>query len=119
MQFKCGRRRQGDVGLGQAIAYFTSEGCIVFIPLSDTQYFDLVVDIDGKLCRIQVKTTSRLHRGNYVVEMRTKGGNKSREVTKHFDSAKVDYLFALSAGGKSYLIPASRISSVTQITLGA
>lgn len=35
-------KEQGTIGLGKAIAYFTSRGFVVSIPLNDSQDYDLV-----------------------------------------------------------------------------
>ena len=46
-------RKQGDVGLGRAIAYFTSEGFTVCLPLTDNQDYDLVVEKENGLKKIE------------------------------------------------------------------
>ena len=46
---------QGSIGLGQAIACFTKLGYIVSVPLNDSQDYDLIVEIDNKLYKVQVK----------------------------------------------------------------
>lgn len=74
-------RKQGDVGLGMAISWFTSHGYTVCIPLTDSQRYDLVVEMDSELKKIQVETPN--HRpgdkksGQYGVCIKTSGGNKS------------------------------------------
>lgn len=44
-------KKQGDAGLGEAIAYFTRLGYTVQLPLTDSQDYALVVDIDGNIIR--------------------------------------------------------------------
>lgn len=110
-------KKQGDVGLGNAISYFTSKGLTVCVPLTDSQDYDLVVDIDG-LQRIQVKTTTQKSRyGIYKVDLRVKGGNKSRNYNKSFDFTQVDFVFILTAEGIRYLIP-SHVCGINSISLG-
>ena len=41
-------KEKGNTGLGIAIAYYTSNGYIVSIPLNDTQDYDLIVEKDNK-----------------------------------------------------------------------
>lgn len=68
-------KKQGDVGLGLAIGWFTSQGHTVCVPLTDSQDYDLVVDIDGKLQKVQVKTTTyKAPSGAYSVGLSVKGG---------------------------------------------
>lgn len=112
-------KQQGNVGVGQAIAYFTKLGHVVLLPLNDSQEYDLVVDQDGELKKVQVKTTyHRVPSGNFSVELRTSGGNQSYSTVKHFDSCKVDYLFILTEDEDKYLIPCSDIDNKSTITLG-
>ena len=51
-------KAQGNIGLGEAIAYFMRQGITVSIPINDSQDYDIIADIDGLLSKIQVKTTS-------------------------------------------------------------
>jgi hypothetical protein len=51
-------RRQGNAGLGIAIAYLSRIGVQIAIPLTDTQRYDLIIEHDAGLERIQVKTTT-------------------------------------------------------------
>ena len=50
-------KEKGNSGLGMAIAYFSTNGYVVSIPLNDTQDYDLVIEKDGKLDKVQVKAT--------------------------------------------------------------
>ena len=62
---------QGNIGLGKAIEYFTSNQMTVSVPLNDTQKYDLAVEIDGKLSRVQVKTSrNRTASGAYQILLR-------------------------------------------------
>ena len=48
-------KKQGDAGLGQAIAYFTMLGYDIALPLTDSADWDLIVEMDDLLKRVQVK----------------------------------------------------------------
>ena len=50
-------KEKGNSGLGMAIAYFTTKGYTVSIPLNDTQDYDLVIERWNKLYTVQVKAT--------------------------------------------------------------
>lgn len=111
-------KKQGDAGMGAAIAHFTSLGIMVAIPLTDSQEYDLIIEEDNILKKIQVKTTDyKTKYGIYAVELTTKGGNKSGQTTKKFDPTKVDYLFILTNEYK-YIIPATQIEVRTKLNLG-
>ena len=100
---------QGTVGLGSAIAYFCSNGYTVSLPIVDNQDYDLIVDIDGKLNKIQVKTSKSIGRtGKYEVQLKSVRSNKTSNIIKYFDKSKVEYLYILLSDGLKYLIPSVR-----------
>lgn len=117
-------KKQGDAGLGAAIGYFTRKGLGVSIPLTDSQDYDLITDDNGKLGRVQVKTSTFIAKKgqrksqNYYVSLTVKGGNRSGvgEIKK-FNPEQVDAVFILTPTSQ-YCIPVSEISGKNSITLG-
>ena len=111
-------KKQGDVGLGSAISYFTSKGLTVSIPLTDSQDYDLIVDMDG-LKRVQIKTTRyRKPSGNFGVNLRVNGGNRSGiDKTKFFDKTKVELLYVLTEENDRYLIPTHIMTQRNSLSL--
>lgn len=93
---------QGNLGLGKAIEYFTSQGITVALPLNDTQKYDLIADINGKLQRISVKT-SRSTKNNisYTVQLRNTGGSSGLSRIRKFENDSCDYLFIYTANEKN------------------
>ena len=86
-------RKQGDVGLGIAIGWFAKSGWTICIPLTDNQDFDLAVEKEDGLKKVQVKTTYRESKyGVYQASLKTCVGNKSGYIIKNFDPTNVDYL---------------------------
>ncbi len=112
--------QQGTVGLGAAIAYFTAQNQVVSVPLNDSQKYDLVVDDEEGLLKVQVKTTyCKSPSGAYCASLRTCGGNQSWSgVANFFDNTAVDILFVLCEDGSAYCIPAHNITCKSSITLG-
>lgn len=113
-------KKQGDIGLGIAISWFTKQGYTVCIPLTDSQDYDLVIDVDGVLGRVQVKTTTYKSQYDvYSVGISVKGGNQSFNTIKTFDNTKVDYLFIVTNDSEMYFIPAADIEVKNSINLGS
>ena len=115
MKFK-NSKKQGDYGLGKAISWFTSRGHTVLIPLTDSQPYDLVVDIEGEgLRRVDVKTTSIKHntqKDKYIVGLKVSGGNRSGTgKSRKFSKTDTDYLFVVTDSGDKYLIPAEELGT--------
>lgn len=111
-------KKQGDWGLGRAIAYFTLNEYTVSLPLTESQDYDLVVD-KKSLLKVQVKTTEQISKktGYPIVSLRTCGGNQSRQTVKNFDPTKVDAIFVTTIKHGDYFIPTSRVWSVSTLTI--
>ena len=56
-------KEKANFGLRMAIAYFSTNGYTVSIPLNDTQDYDLIVEKNGILQRVQVKATGYIGKG--------------------------------------------------------
>lgn len=112
-------RVQGEIGVGDAIGWFTRRDLTVSVPLADNQPYDLVVEVDGGLARVQVKTaTSRSPYGRFVVAIETGSGNQSFHTRKPFDPALCDLLYVVTDAGDRYLIPSNTIDAKRAINLG-
>lgn len=113
-------REQGLLGLTDAIAHFGARGWCVSLPLIDSQPYDLIVDDGERLRRVQVKTTTRLDpRGQFEVQLSTRGGNRSFHTSKPFDHQACELLYVLADGWQRWLIPTSAFRARTSLTLGA
>jgi hypothetical protein len=118
------RRVQGDLGEFSAMEWLASKGALVWIPLGHSPDVDLMAELDGRLVRIQVKTSTYtvttpkgLHR--WQVSLTTNGGNQSWSgATKEFDASRVDYLFALTGDGRRWFIPAHLVEGSRAVRLG-
>jgi hypothetical protein len=112
-------REQGDLGELSALGWLVETGAHVYIPFGHSPDCDLVADLDGRLVRVQVKTSRFWCRGRWYVELATRGGNGSwNGIVKHFSSRRADYLFAHVGDGRRWFIPTDRIDGGTRIVLG-
>lgn len=116
MIFKTNKEK-GNSGLGMAIAYFTTNGYTVSVPLNDTQDYDLIVEKEGKLKKIQVKATGCITKnGVYQVGLKSCGGTKGGTY-KTLINTDIDYLFVLNKELQMYLIPKESILNKTTLNL--
>jgi len=114
-------KKQGDAGLGQAIAYFTSNGYDVALPLTDSADWDLIVEIDGALKRVQVKTSSQISEYNVMrFDLKVTGGNKSgTKPSKLVDKQNWDLLFLHHLiTNKQAIIPKELCEANSSISIG-
>jgi hypothetical protein len=118
------RRRQGDLGEASAIEWFSRLGATTFIPFGHSPDVDLVVELEGRLLRIQVKTSTQSAETSdghlrQVVSLKTCGGNQSwTGVAKQIDPTRIDFLFVLTGDGRRWLIPSDCLEARNSIRLG-
>lgn len=111
-------REQGLLGLTDAIHWFGAHGYSISLPLIDAQPYDLIIDDGDGLQRVQVKTTTqRSVRGDFIVQLCTRGGNQSFQTTKPFDPDACDLLYVLTDDGQRFLIPVGAFTARTGLTL--
>ena len=110
-------KEKGNSSLGIAIAYYASNGYIVSIPLNDTQDYDLIVDNDKTLKRVQVKSSGcKTKYGNYQVALKSCGGTKGKTY-KTIIETNVDEVFILLENLEKYIIPIEKIKNKSTITI--
>ncbi|MBP3907001.1 MAG: hypothetical protein J6D12_07810 [Peptostreptococcaceae bacterium] len=107
-------KEKGRAGMALAIAYFGANGYTVSIPLNDTQDYDLIVDKDDKLLKVQVKFTGTKENERYRVKLMTNGRNKNYGTVK---DSSVDILFVVTSNKDTYLIPKEVITQVSNVRL--
>jgi hypothetical protein len=112
-------REQGDIGERAALYWLVAQGAHVSIPFGHSPHYDLIADFDGRLERVQVKTSSCRYKKRWSVTVCTRGGNRSWSgLVKTLDLDRFDFLFVLVADGRQWFIPADRVEGGTGIHLG-
>ena len=107
----------GNASLGTAIGYFANIGCTVSIPLNDTQDYDLLVDFDGNIKKVQVKGTSfKTNYGIYQVSLKSSGGTKGK-IYKTIKNTDIDLVFIATSDGDMYLFPKQEIKNSSSLNL--
>lgn len=110
-------KEKGNTSLGIAIAYYASNGYTVSIPLNDTQDYDLIVDKNNLIKRVQVKSTGcKTKYGNYQVALKSCGGTKGNTY-KTVIETNIDELFILTEDLGMYILPAEEIHNKSSINI--
>lgn len=116
MNFK-NNKEKGNAGLGIAIAYFSTNGYTVSIPLNDTQDYDLIVEKENKFLSVQVKATGcKTRYGKYQVALKSCGGTNGYTYKTLIDT-KVDLLFVVASDLSMFLIPVKNIKNRSTLNL--
>jgi hypothetical protein len=112
-------RQQGDSGERAALHWLVGAGALVSIPFGHSRDYDLIADFEGRLSRVQVKTSACRAKQRWAVTLCTRGGNQSwNGLVKRLDPTQFDHLFVLVADGRQWFIAADRIEGATTIHLG-
>ena len=105
-------KEKGNAGLGIAIAYYSTNGYTVSIPLNDTQDYDLVVDKNSCLKKVQVKATSCKTKYNkYQVALKSCGGTLGKTYKTIIDT-DIDELFIVTDAMDIFIIPIKIITKL-------
>lgn len=111
-------RKQGNAGMGIAIAYLSRIGVEVAIPLTDTQRYDLIIVHGEGMERVQVKTTTVKQGRNYYVRLTTIGGNHTQVKVRKFEPTDYEWLFVVCGDATAYMIPTPAITARSGLLLG-
>lgn len=106
------RTDQGNLGETRAIYEFTKHGFAVSKPLTNNNKYDLIVDKDGILSKVSVKTSGRKKpNGSYEVYIATSGGNTTVNKLIKRQDKDYDLLFVLLETDEWYIIPSTALGS--------
>jgi hypothetical protein len=113
-------KRQGNAGELSAITWLDEAGAAVSKQLFEHSDYDLIADfLDGRVWRVQVKTSTCFRNGRFEVMLATRGGNQSwNRVIKRVDSTRCDALFVHVADGRRWFIPAEDHGGSSGLRLG-
>ena len=108
------RKQIGRIGLSMAINYFTLQGYTVSLPMNDTQWYDIVIEKDGKFETVQCKATQTEEN---IIDFRSTGGTNGKVYDNLLNHSELDYLFCVNKNLDMWLIPIKDITTTRQITL--
>ena len=108
------RKQIGRIGLSMAINYFTLQGYTVSLPINDTQWYDIVIEKDGKFETVQCKATQTKED---KIDFRSTGGTKGKVYDNLLNHSELDYLFCVNKDLNMWLIPVKDITTTNQISL--
>lgn len=98
-------KQKGNITELETMLAFMKLGFNVLTPYGDCERYDFVVDANGKLLKIQSKTSKSNDDGaSFKFSCRSSNRQNGKIVHHTYSSDEIDY-FITSFGGKIYLIP--------------
>ena len=98
---------KGRAGLSLGIAYFGSNGYTINMPLNDTQWYDFVIEKDGKFQTVQCKATGSKDNSIALKSFGGTNGGAYDSVLNH----PLDILFCIDKDKHMYVIPIDDLRS--------
>ena len=116
MKVMLNSKQIGNITEMQCMLAFMQQGYNVLTPHGDCERYDFVADVNGKLIKIQVKTSrpSRSSEGCITFNTSSQTTEKGKQVHHSYDKTQIDY-FMTYYEGKTYLIPVQECSSREKI----
>ena len=102
-------KQKGNLTELQCLSAFVEQGCGVSIPYGDNSKYDFIADVNGRLFKIQVKTSSLKDENAIKFSCRTTHVNCKGVKNERYSSNEVDF-FTTYWKNQCYLIPVSECS---------
>ena len=102
-------KQKGNLTELNCLTAFYELGYHCSIPYGEDCRYDLIADIDGKLIRVQCKTSREVEQGVIEFPCRSCRSNTHSNLRRRYSADEVDY-FATFWDGKCYLVPISECS---------
>jgi hypothetical protein len=103
-------KKKGNLTEMQCMSAFMAHNCGVSIPFGDNSKYDFIAEVDGKLLKIQVKTSSSRDSSSIKFSCRSTHVNCAGVKNVKYTAADIDY-FATYWDGVCYLVPVNECSN--------
>lgn len=95
----------GNIGEAKVLCKFVQLGIPVYLPFGDNERSDLIAQFNGKLNRIQVKTSIKAEDGKMIFDLTSSTTHRSNGVKHKYTDSEIDYFACYNiARDKVYLI---------------
>lgn len=110
-------KRIGNIGEAKVLAKFVEMGIPIYIPFGDDEKADLVAEFNGKLNKIQVKTSIKSKNGCSIFDLTSSTAHRTNGGRRKYLNSEIDYfaLYSLDRD-KIYLMKAPD-NPMTAITI--
>ena len=109
-------KRIGNIGEAKVLAKFVEMGIPIYIPFGDDEKADLIAEFDGKLNKIQVKTSIKSENGCSIFDLTSSTAHRTNGERRKYLNSEIDYfaLYSLDRD-KIYLmkVPDNPMSAIT------
>lgn len=107
----------GNIGEAKALMKFVELGIPVYTSFGDNERSDMIADFNGKLNRIQCKTSKKFEDGKIVFDLVSSSTHRANGVVHKYNKREIDY-FALHNidSDITLLVPIELLNERKQVT---
>lgn len=106
----------GNIGEAKVLCKFVELGIPVYLPFGDNERSDLIADFNGKLNRIQVKTSVKAENGKMIFDLTSSTTHRSNGVRHKYTDNEIDFFACYNiARDKIFLVPVDEPRSAITI----
>lgn len=77
--------------IGEALAKLVSMNVPVYVSFGDNEKADLVAEFNGKLNKLQVKTSEKFEDGKFIISLKSSTIRNQVNYVHKYDSSEIDY----------------------------
>lgn len=105
MKIEMNSKQKGNITELETMLAFIKMGYNVLTPFGDCERYDFVVDVNGRLIKVQSKTSRTTDDGaSFTFSCRSCNRKEGKIIHHYYTKNEIDY-FITTFNGKTYLIP--------------
>lgn len=94
----------GNIGEAHVLAKFVELGIPVYLPFGDNEKADLIAEFNGKLNKIQIKTSIKAENGKMTFDITSSTQHRKNGVKHIYTSDEIDYFACYNIERKCILL---------------
>lgn len=112
-------KQLGNIGEAKALAKFAELQIPVYIPFGDNEKADLIAEFNGKLNKIQVKTSEEwINSEKFIVDLTSSTAHRKNGVKHKYDHNEIDFFACYNLESDVLLLlPINLVEKKTTITV--
>ncbi len=110
-------KRIGNIGEAKVLAKFVEMGIPIYIPFGDDEKADLVAEFNGKLNKIQVKTSIKSKNGCSIFDLTSSTAHRTNGGRRKYSNSEIDYFALYSLDRDTIYLMKAPDDPMTAITI--
>ena len=111
-------KRIGNIGEACILAEFVKMQIPVYVPFGDLEKADLIAEFNGKLNKIQIKTSEKFKNNQFEVSLKSSTIRHGKDYYHTYDGSEIDYFAVYNIPTQTaLLLPISEFSGRTSVRI--